>query len=689
MAKWTLEDDVDDWVKSKLQRLGLTKGETFGVQSAMSERLKQALQGGSKTKLKTGMGKPDLHIEIYGRSLEKPHGVPVLIENKLNLKKLVAKQGSEVKLDERSVQNYAVNGTVAYAQAVIASELYDEVIAIGIAGDDENNTELEAYYVHSQGLQPKLLVGVKSLDFLENEETFKEALNKAKLTDAERHRILINSRASLNQRAKALNRLMNNHSINVEQRVIYVSGCLLAAQDVIDHEGKLVKAGLVPENLTGSNSDTERDGRKIVENIKQLLKEKGIAPKQMDLLLSTFRNAISTDADRDDPIDIDKEISKLLTTKASLNKQVFTFIWENIYQAIDATNGHLDIMGEMYSEFLKYAFGDGKDIGIVLTPPYVTKMMVEILGIDEDSKVMDLATGSAGFLISAMAHMIHKVEEKYGKGTTRAKEKIAEIQQKQLLGVELDAKMFALATTNMLLRGDSTTTIEKGSSFDRPETLYTNFKADRLLLNPPFSFEGNGMPFIEFGLNHMEKGGLAAIIVQDSAGSGKAAAINKRILKLHTLKASLKMAGDLFQPNAGVQTSVYVFQVGTPHDFEQTVKFIDFRNDGYKRTGRGVQEIDQPTERYEDIIKIYKAGQKAQLSENHKNLWDLKEIFVEDQITDSGADWNFEQHQKIESLPTQEDFLKIVGNYIVWEITQLITKTNQPNLAEKGAIDEV
>ena len=44
---------------------------------------------------------------------------------------------------------------------------------------------------------------------------------------------------------------------------------------------------------------------------------------------------------------------------------------------------------------------DGKEIGIVLTPPYITKMMATILDVNQDSKVMDLATGSAGFLIAS------------------------------------------------------------------------------------------------------------------------------------------------------------------------------------------------------------------------------------------------------------------------------------------------
>ncbi len=65
--------------------------------------------------------------------------------------------------------------------------------------------------------------------------------------------------------------------------------------------------------------------------------------------------------------------------------------------------------------------------------------------------------------------------------------------------------MYTLASTNMILRGDGSSNIQKGSSFDRPKELYDEFKADRLLLNPPFSFEENGMPFMAHGLKKYEK----------------------------------------------------------------------------------------------------------------------------------------------------------------------------------------
>jgi len=295
-------------------------------------------------------------------------------------------------------------------------------------------------------------------------------------------------------------------------------------------------------------------------------------------------------------------------------------------------------------------------------------MMATILDVNKDSKVMDLATGSAGFLISAMEIMIQDVENLYGKKTTQAEIKIDEIKKKQLLGVELNAEMFTLAATNMILRGDGSSNIQKGNTFNTPEELYTKFKANKLLLNPPFSFKENGIPFIEFGLNKMETGGLGAIIIQDSAGSGKAISTNKKILKKHTLKASIKMPTDLFQPMAGVQTSIYIFEVNKPHDYEQTVKFIDFRNDGYKRTSRALQETDNPTKRYQDIIKIYKAGRNAKVEAN----WNLDEVYIEDFITPSGADWNFDQHKITDTKPTLEDFKKTVGDYLAWEVSNIL-----------------
>lgn len=43
---------------------------------------------------------------------------------------------------------------------------------------------------------------------------------------------------------------------------------------------------------------------------------------------------------------------------------------------------------------------------------------------------------------------------------------------------------------------------------------------------------------------------------------------------------------DIFKGKAGVQTAIYVFNIGIPHNEKQIVKFIDFTNDGYTRQNR-------------------------------------------------------------------------------------------------------
>lgn len=663
---YKLESDINDFVKAKLTSLGLEKLKDFNEESAMSDYLKEALRGSAKTKNKTNFGKPDFHLEGYR--------IPIIIENKLGLKKLKAETKSGLKFDEKSIANYAVNGALYYAQNMISSEKYHEVVTIGVAGDDSENISIDVYYVFGASEKAyKKIEACNTFDFLENQATFEAFYKSAILSEEEKHKILISSQEELRIYAKKLNRLMHNHNITAAQRVLYVSGMLLSMQDIRDKDGNILGVGLIPDDLIGSKLEKSRDGKLITDQIEEFLKSRGISEQKYQLMLSSF-SQISKDEQRDEPMENDKEVAKLLSKPSSTNKQVFTFIYENIFKSIDGFGGHIDMMGELYSEFLKYALGDGKELGIVLTPPYVTKLMAQILGINSSNRVMDLATGSAGFLISAMELMIDDAQKQFGKGTTKANELITQIKQNQLLGVELNAEMYTLAATNMILRGDGSSKIEKGSAFNRPDSLFTNFKADRILLNPPFSYDENGMPFIAYGLDKMEKGGLGAIIIQDSAGSGKAVSTNQKILKKHSLLASIKMPTDLFQPMAGVQTSIYIFEAHKPHDIDNIVKFIDFSNDGYKRTERSLSEIDHPVERYADMLKIYKAGKNAKVT---PDLWNLADIYVEDFITLEGNDWNFTHHKKIDTKPTLADFKKTVADYLAWEVSQLLKKESE------------
>ncbi len=168
--------------------------------------------------------------------------------------------------------------------------------------------------------------------------------------------------------------------------------------------------------------------------------------------------------------------------------------------------------------------------------------------------------------------------------------KSAEIKANQLLGLEILSNVYMLAVLNMIMMGDGSSNILNKDSLKFDDhygfgKTDEKFPADAFILNPPYSSEGNGMIFVEKALSMMNKG-YAAIIIQNSAGSGKAVEYNKRILEHSTLLASIKMPIDLFIGKSSVQTSIYVFRVGEAHQTDDVVKFIDFSNDGYTRSDR-------------------------------------------------------------------------------------------------------
>lgn len=668
---FTLERQVDDYVEDELKnKLGLDK-EEFGMESNMNEYLKNALKGGAKTDNHTNFGIPDYNITKYS--------IPVLIENKLHSKFLVKRNSKgEISSTKSDIQKYAVNGALHYGRTIIASHKYDACVIIGIAGDSDDHVEQQVYYVFAAKGEPKRMAMYDDLHFLVTPEAFKEFLTDARLTKEEKHKILIKSQQDLFKQAKRLNKLMNNLNISVEQRVVYVSGMLLAMQEIRDYKtDQYIDDGIIPENLKGIQSDVKSDSQLIINQLDEFLKARGnINGNKMKLMMDSFKMSINIDKDRDKLMEKDKIVANLIPEdRASATKQIFVFLYENIFLQIDSTSGSLDIMGSMYSEFLKYALSDGASLGKVLTPPYITNLMAEALEVRMDDHVMDLATGSGAFLVSSMKMMIDDANNTYGLKSKKAEEEIDKIKRQRLLGVELDSKMYTLAASNMILRGDGSSRIEKADSFTEPAELYENFGATKLLLNPPFSYSENGMPFLAHGLKFMKRHGKAAIIIQDSAGSGKAVAINKEILKHNTMLASIKMPADLFVPNAIVSTSIYIFEAGIPHDFDRSVKFIDFRNDGYKRTKRGISEIDHPAERYGDILLLLKSGLAVKSNPKfHKELWDLDKQYIESTISDSGSDWNFEAHQIIDTTPHDEDFEMTVRKYLNFKVGHILNK---------------
>lgn len=205
------------------------------------------------------------------------------------------------------------------------------------------------------------------------------------------------------------------------------------------------------------------------------------------------------------------------------------------------------------------------------------------------------------------------------------------------------------------------------------------FPADVFLLNPPYSAEGKGFIFVEKALSKM-RNGYAAILIQENAGNGQGFPYTKNLLENNTLLASIKMPDKLFIGKSSVQTAIYLFEVGRPHDPDNLVKFIDFTEDGYSRQNRkksslnvNLRDTDHAKERYAELCDIV-------LGKKKKSHY-FDDCVVEETISTDGdkcgKDWTYGQHRKTDTVPTGADFKKTVTDYLSWKISTLLKAETQ------------
>lgn len=383
------------------------------------------------------------------------------------------------------------------------------------------------------------------------------------------------------------------------------------------------------------------------------------------MIVRTLKNTLTND-----------NINKPVNGESQL-KRVFIKIVDDlgIYYKIGLTT---DFTGKLFNEMYSWlGFSQDQLNDVVLTPSYVSTLLCRLARVDMDSYVWDFATGSAGLLVAAMNEMLIDAKDKI-KSPEELAVKSAHIKANQLLGLEILPNIYMLAVLNMILMGDGSSNILNKDSltFDGHYGFCkTNekFPATAFVLNPPYSKPGNGMIFVEKALAMMNKG-FAAVIIQNSAGSGKATEFNKRILKRNTLLASVKMPSDLFVGKSTVQTYVYVFRVGEAHQKDDVVKFIDFSNDGYTRTNRkkaskNLFDSDRAKERYQEVVDLVRYG-KSMLK-----IFTEKEYYEGNINPESGADWN--KTAPIDTKPTLEDFKKTVSDYLSWEVSTLLKGQNK------------
>lgn len=639
-------------------------------QESLNMEIDQALNDYYSKNGGVGGNRPDVKLLLRDKNLVN---YPVLIEYKGYKDKLVkldadgkvANKTTKNQPDFKSINSYAVNGAVHYANALLHYTSYTEILAIGMTGYKTESGELKyeigVYYVSKSNFG----IGQKVDDFTDlsflkkaNFDRFIKKVKQLNLTQTEIEHLKEQREQEINTSLVKLNNdiYQKEKGLSERDRVYLVAASIIATLGV---PGKV--AALEKQELKSSTEIGNRDGDIILRKIQAFLNEKKLPPEKRELIVRTLQNTLTTD-----------NINKVENGESQL-KRVFTRIVDDlgIYYKIGLST---DFTGKLFNEMYSWlGFSQDKLNDVVLTPSYVATLLARLARVNMDSYVWDFATGSAGLLVAAMNEMLIDAKKKL-KSPDALAVKSAEIKANQLLGLEILSEVYMLAILNMILMGDGSSNILNKDSLKEFNGHYgfgktdEKFPADAFVLNPPYSAPGNGMIFVEKALSMMSRG-YAAIIIQNSAGSGKAIGYNRKILKHSTLLASIKMPIDLFIGKSSVQTNIYVFRVGEAHQKDDIVKFIDFSVDGYTRTNRkkassNLRDTDHAKERYAELVDLVRFG-KSKL-----NIFTEKEYYEGKIDPENGADWN--QTVPIDTKPTLEDFKKTVSDYLAWEVSNLL-----------------
>lgn len=675
----SIETSVKQWADEQIRQLGwqIIASENETADKVIDESLKNSpsKSGGA------GGGRPDYTIIVS----DGDKTIPVLIEykgskgklEKIDKQGLIILRGDDGNFDYKlAIPQYAVNGASYYAMNVVKDTSYQEAIAVGVNGNKDSSGviqyEIHAYVLNKRDPELPIDLGTyPDFDFLKNIDQQKTRLFN-KIADVqtdpkELEQRAIRDDAKIEAVLQELNqKIHDEQQIIPSQRINIVAGSLMAAVGVKDKTGDWKVSRLNPSDLTGSMEEGNTDGEKIVTKIRNFLKVRSLPEKKQRQILNVLRSNF-----------VDNNLNqKAANETQTAIKTIYQEIYDKLIPIYDVT-GINDFTGKLFNVMNAWVdVPDGGANDVVLTPRYITNFMAQLTQVNQDSYVWDWALGSGGFLISSMNLMIQDAQLQHANDLTKQHEKIEHIKTKQLLGVELLPNVYMLAVLNMILMGDGSSNIVNDNSLTHYTGKYAYneepFPADVFLLNPPYSAEGNGMIFVDKAFQKQSKG-FGAVIVQDSAGSGRAVDINKRILKHNRLKASIKMPSDLFK--ASVQTSIYLFEVGKPHNGDDNVYFIDLREDGYTRTNRKKAKLNlfnsnDSKGHYQEVIDIIldKAKKTNYFTENdnyYKGTID----------PNSGKDWNY--NKKIDTTPTEADFKKTVSDYLSWEVSQILKGQKQ------------
>ena len=274
--------------------------------------------------------------------------------------------------------------------------------------------------------------------------------------------------------------------------------------------------------------------------------------------------------------------AKLLIPDEVTLKRALDLIDEIDFSRLDS-----DVKGDLYENLLNQIEAAG-ELGQFLTPRHIIRYMVAMVNPKIGETVFDPACGSGGFLLAAyewikLQNSDHKLIEEYnnikrGPGDKLSKKQWDFLQNETFFGQDVDPEMNRLTLMNFFLHGLQESDINRKDTVAGAEDEEDLRRYDVVMTNPPFAGKVDkerikkSLPikstktqvlFLGYVIDALKPNGRAGIILPEGTLFGTNRddkEIRRYLLENNELQAVVSMPGGVFQPYAGVKTSVFIFK---------------------------------------------------------------------------------------------------------------------------------
>lgn len=543
--------------------------------------------------------------------------------------------------DGKSIVDYAENGALHYAKEIIAKTNFQKIFAFGCSGDEKHHN-IRPIFVDKNGY--------KILNKVENFENFsvqnidryyrEQVLGETPIETIELEDILKKS-------AELHEALRNYGQLGDSEKPLVVSALLLA----------LSEKDFNIDSLTGDTVKT--DGQKIFDSLSTHMARVQVQPEtKKEQVLGQF-NIIKDRTllnQKDERLKTQDKNSYLEKTPL---RYFAEFINKNILSSVVA-NTTEDVLGRFYGEFIRYSGGDGQTLGVVLTPKHITELFGELIDLKSTDIIFDPCCGTGGFLIAAMHKML----------SNASPQEREVIKKDHIHGVEIREDMFAIATTNMILRGDGKSNLIKDDFLRRNLKDLQKNKYSVGFINPPYS-QAKGkdtahlseINFIKHLLDSLAEGGRCVAIVPQSTMVGKTKEdklIKQKVLENHTLEGVITLNKETFY-GVGTNPCIAIFTAHKPHSAKKYCKFINYEDDGFAvRKHVGLVETERAKERKAHLINCWL----------HDAPTETK--FMVRTTIEADDEWLHSFYYFNDEIPKEEDFEKTIADYLTFEFNMVM-----------------